>query len=87
MKRSVNLYINESVSPTKSSIMYALRKARHEFPTKLGTCRTEEGNIRLRLWKPDQPTNYMKISVNTRNELDMFMLERINYSSDKYNIS
>ena len=86
-KRPENLYINESVSPTRSSIMYALRKARQEFPTKFGTCRTEEGNIRLWLPKSEQPTNYMKITVNTRNELYRVMLEQINYSSDRYNIS
>ena len=56
-KRPVNLNINESVSPTRSSIMYALRKARQEFPTKFGTCRSEEGNIRLWLPKTDQPTS------------------------------
>ena len=47
IRKPQNLYINESVSKTRSTILYVLRKASKDFPTKFGPCTTEDGNVRV----------------------------------------
>ena len=80
-------YINESLSPTRSSIMFVLRKARHDFPTKFGRCVSDEGNVRLWIPNPDDPTQFTKITVNTRSDLEELMKQKTNCTSEKYNVS
>ena len=79
-----NLYINESVSKTRSTILYVLRKASKDFPTKFSSCTTEDGNIRVRLPSPEDPTKFTRETVNTRGALDVLLRTRINADSSKY---
>ena len=85
IKKPVNLFFNESVSRTRSSILYVLRKASKDFPTKFGSCTTEDGNIKIRLPTPEDPSKFTKETVNTRHALDILLRTRINADSSKYN--
>ena len=84
IKKPLNLYLNESVSKTRSTILYVLRKAAKDFPTKFGSCFTEDGNIRVRIPLPEDPTNSTRETVNTKNALDTLLRTKINADSSKY---
>ena len=77
--------INESISPTRSTILYVLRRARIDYPSKFGKCRTEDGNIKLWLPKVDNPEMLEKIDVSTRSKLEELLKVKANISSSKYN--
>lgn len=85
IKKPVNLYINESISRTRSTIMYVLRKARQDFPNKFGICRTEDGNVKIMLPSPENPSRMMKETVNTRQALDVLLRTKINRTSQHFN--
>ena len=40
-----DFYVNESLSPTRSTIMYALRKARKQFPRIISGCNSINGRV------------------------------------------
>ena len=84
IKKPQNLYINESVSKTRSSILYVLRRASKDYPTKFGPCTTEDGNVRVRLPTPEDPSRFIKETVNTRDALDRLLRLRTNHDSEKY---
>ena len=76
--------INESISPTRSTIMYVLRKAREDFPRAFGRCRSEDGSIKLWLPKTDDPESMEKITCNTRSKLEELLRVKANITSKKY---
>ena len=83
-------YINESLTPTRSSIVYVIRKARQKFPGKLGNCRSVDGNICV--WLPANPEagpssgryNSTRFVINTRLKLDAFLMEKVGCDSSKF---
>ena len=79
-------YINESLSPIRGSIMYVLRKARLDYPSKFGRCFSEDGNIRIFVPEHDGSTMFKKITVNTKSELEELLLVKANCNSSKYNV-
>ena len=79
-------YLNESLSPIRGSIMYVLRKARFDYPTKFGRCFSEDGNVRVMMPEHDGSTVFRKITVNTRGELEELLLVKANCRSSKYNV-
>ena len=81
-----SFYINESLSPIRSSIMYVLRKARLDYPTKFGRCFSEDGNVKVMMPEHDGSTAFKKITVNTRGELEELLLVKANCRSSKYNV-
>ena len=84
LKKPQNIFFNESVSRTRNTILYVLRKARKDFPTKFGLCKTEDGNVRVMLPTSDDPSRFTKETVNTKNALDVLLRTRINGTSAKY---
>ena len=89
VKKPVNVYFNESVSKTRSTILYVLRKAKKDYPHQIGPCKTEDGNVRVMIPHPDagggSDTRSRKETVNTRRELDKLLLTRIGADSSKFN--
>jgi hypothetical protein len=70
-----NLYINESLTPNRSTILYALRKAKRQFPDKVSGTGTMNG--RVCVWvKPPNPETPLprnsRMFVNTRLTLESF---------------
>ena len=89
VKKPVDVYFNESVSKTRSTILYVLRKAKKDYPHQIGPCKTEDGNVRVMIPHPDagggSDTRSRKETVNTRRELDKLLLTRIGADSSKFN--
>ena len=84
IKKPQNIFFSESVSKTRSTILYILRKARRDFPGKFGMCKTEDGNVRVMLPTPDDPTRFTRETVNTRSDLDKLLRTRINRDSSRF---
>ena len=71
-----NLYANESLTPTRSKIMYILRQAKKSHSSKISACKSIEG--RVAVWvKPPRPNapgaRDTRIFVNTRVQLEKFL--------------
>ena len=76
--------INESVSKTRSTILFCLRRAHKDYPTKIGKCRTEDCNVKVWVPKASDPRTLEKIEVNTRAQLDRLLSVSANITSAKY---
>ena len=70
-----NLYINESLTPVRSTIMYVMRKARRQFPDRISGCNSIDGKVFVWVKPPNpsapQPRN-TRTSVNTYQQLQKF---------------
>lgn len=86
-----NFFINESLTATRNTILYALRQARKKNPNRLGSCRSSEGNVCV--WLPaegqaaarDPPTRrFNRIIVNTRRKLDEILSNQIGCTSEAF---
>ena len=83
-------YINESLTPTRSAIMFVLRKVKKDHPGVISSVRTTDGNIQVFLPKSEtsSETNaqprFNKIIVNTKSDLEVLLQNKISCSSDKY---
>ena len=84
IKKPQNLFFSESVSRTRSTILYVLRKARKDYPSKFGLCKAEDGNVRVFLPSPGDPSRTIKQTVNTKKALDILLRTRINADSNKF---
>ena len=83
VRRPQDIYFNDSVSRTRATILYVLRKARRDFPTKFGKCSTRDGNIRVILPVPGMRDG-VREEVNTRRKLEELLLTRLNCTSAKF---
>ena len=81
-------YINESLTPVRSSIMYTLRKIRKKHPSKLLFCRASEGNVFAFVPRNDDTAEHggpsRKVLLNTRLALESFIRDEIKESPDSY---
>ena len=84
-KKPQSLYFNESVSKTRSTIMYVLRKVKKDFPDKFGSIMTEDCNVRIMLPSQEDPRRFNKEMVNTRRELDALLLTKLGHNYSRYN--
>lgn len=75
-------YINESLTPARNTIMYALRKARKKFPAKISFCRSYDGNISAFLPTnlSDGPYRFRKVTINSRIKLEEFLSSELSSS-------
>ena len=70
-----NFYINESLTPTRSSILYALRKAKRMSPGVVAGCNSENGRVYAYVKNRDAAgdvTRNKKLLINTRLKLEDF---------------
>lgn len=70
-----NLYVNESLTQTRNTIMYALRRAKRLFPAKVSGCNSVDGRVFvwIRPPKPDTPgAHNTRMVVNTFQKLTEF---------------
>lgn len=84
LKKPKNIFFSDSVSKTRNTIMYALRKARERDSTKIGKIRTRDGNIRLQLPNPENSQHSTTIVVNTRRALEEILRTRLNIGSAEF---
>ena len=84
-KKPQSLYVNESVSKSRSTIMYVLRKVKKDFPEKIGSAMTEDCNVRVLLPSQEEPRRSVKHTVNTRRELEALLLTKLGHNSSRYN--
>lgn len=71
--RPPNLYINESLTPTRNTIMYGLRQAKKKFPDKIAGAGSSEGKVYVWLKPPVSSAplaRNTKMWVNTRTRFD-----------------
>lgn len=79
----LDVYFNDSLTPTRSTIMFVLRKARREFPNNFGNCRSTDGNVSV--WLPtDQAGKYRRVGVNSRRALDELLDREVSRTSSNY---
>ena len=63
-----NIYLNESLTPTRSTILYPLRKIKRMLPDKISGCKSESGRVYVFLKNnesDESPRRNKKILVNT----------------------
>jgi len=80
-------YINESLTPVRSTIMYVLRMARRQHPDKLGGCRTNDGSVSVYLPTNNRDVNgtrHQRITVNTKRALDDLLQRQLSCSSSAF---
>lgn len=67
------LYVNESLTPMRSTIMYALRQAKRKFPSVVSGCSSFDGKVCAWLKTSDSATmggRDSRVTVNTRHRLE-----------------
>ena len=66
-----NLFVNESLTPTRSTALYGLRQAKKKFPQVISGCNSMDGNaiVWIKPPKPNAPdARNSKMVVNTRDK-------------------
>ena len=86
LRKPTNLFFSESVSKTRSTIMYVLRKARKDYPRVFERYRTEDGNVRVFMPRPGVQDGMEKITVNTRRQLEELLKTRANVDSSRWQV-
>ena len=79
-----NLFINESLTPTRSTVHFVLRKARKKFPSKISGISTLDGNIVVYI-PPKGPAlrnnvRDARVSINTKAKLEKFCNDELSVS-------
>ena len=74
-----DIYVNESLTSTRSNVMYILRKAREKHRDKISHCRTFDGKVTVFMNTPKSgPTEKKrKLVINTRDSLERFLREEL----------
>jgi len=78
-----NFYINEQLTPTRSAVLYVLRKARQREGSKISHVRTIDGNVTVFI-KNEEDETPKKIIINTRQRLDSFLTEHLNATTSDF---
>ena len=76
-----NMYVNESLTKTRSTIMYALRRAKMQYPDRISGSGSVEGKVAV--WvKPLNPTapgpmrnTNTRMFINSRQKLEKFCVD------------
>jgi len=86
--RPNRFYINESLTPLRSSIMFVLRKAKQRFPNKIGGCRTHNGSVQVYIPEPGSTEGdrikFRQCTVNTKSGLDQILQQQANCTSSAF---
>ena len=86
-KKPSNIYFNESLSSTRQKIMYVIRKVKADNDSIISSYKTEDCNIRV--YSPTagssgEPRRFIMYTLNTRRELDEFLLTKLGFRSTRY---
>ena len=69
------LFINEDLTPTRSRILYALRKAKRRFQNIIASCGSHDGKVHVYI-KPPNPSagiaRNTKVTINSQEQLQKF---------------
>ena len=90
-------FINCSLTPNRSKIMFALRQLKKKFPTIVRKCASFNGDVAVFVASPDSHNNSgsssssnrrdRKIVLNTKQELDKFATDFLHTTIDELNIN
>ena len=70
-----NIFVNESLTQTRSTALFGLRQAKRKFPNLISGCGSREGKVIAWVKPPKSKTPLAKnnkVSVNTREKFDDF---------------
>ena len=87
-KKPNKFFVNESLTPTRNTIMYVLRQAKKKHPNIFGNCRSQEGSVCV--WLPTigfeghGNRQYRKSTVNSRRTLDELLSKLISETSGSF---
>ena len=78
-----NFYANESLTPTRSKILYVLRQAKKRHPSKIASCKSIDGKVVV--WvkppRPDAPgARNTRVFLNTKASLEKFLRDLLETS-------
>ena len=82
-----NIYINESLTPARSTILFILRKAKKMFPNKISGCNSRDGRIQVWVRPPNidgNGTRNIRVFVNTRSALEEFCYKSLGVSLETF---
>ena len=76
-----DLFINESLTPTRRTIHYVLRMPRKKFPDKITGINTLDGNISVYVSPPGPSRRNagrdIRFSINTKDKLEKFCADEL----------
>jgi len=78
-----NFFLNEQLTPTRSSIYYVLRKARQKHPNKISHIRSYDGEVSAYIKNADG-TATRRATVNTKKDLDDLLQELFDTTSAEF---
>ena len=81
-----NLYINDSLTPTRNTILYGLRQAKKRLPGKISGCGSVDGRVFVWLKPPNPDTagaRSSKIFCNTKSKFETLCAEKLNFDSSQ----
>ena len=87
-KKPEQLFVNESLTPTRNTIMYVLRCVKKKHPNAFGSCRSQDGSVCV--WLPTIGSDghgsrqYRRLTVNSRRTLDDLLRKQISDTSDAF---
>ena len=74
------IYINESLTPLRNTILYVMRQAKTKHPSVINSCNSSDGSVVS--WQQaasaSAKTKYQKIIIITKKELDLFLQQELN---------
>lgn len=73
--KPVSMFINENLTPTRSTIMYVLRRAKRQFPEKISGSSSRDGKVFVWLKPPNAnapDSKNTKMAINSYHRLDEF---------------
>lgn len=86
-KRPVNLYINESLTPTRRKILYALRQIKKAHPNIVSGCTSQDGKVfvytKPSANSPPEAQN-LKTPINSNDQLISFCRDFIKRPLDEF---
>lgn len=83
-KKPTAIFFNESLSRTRSKILYVIRKVKREYGAKIASYKTEDCNIRVFTPSLADRNRLEVTTVNTRRKLDEFLMTKLGFMSTRY---
>lgn len=73
-----NLYVNESLTRTRSTALFGLRHARRKFPEKIVSYGSYDGNVHAWVRPPNPSARNSKVIINTKDKFNDFCRNFLN---------
>ena len=79
-RSKTDLYVNENLTPLRSTILYVLRMAKRKFPSIITGCGSNDGSVYaflkpLNSLAPD--ARDVRLKINNQSELKRFFADRL----------